>query len=536
VSDHQSRESTDHSIFDPENNRYFDLSSAIAFPRLLGLQLGADRAPRLHSFAWNLGTRAEPLPNTLDVTQIISLDDVLFYSSCYFNTIHMTYDFLDQENFARRASLRWKGNRTEAALNYDALICGVVALGFFCSQKPQTVVEAALTEFSKNRLESVGLTMPPTVDIIAAWVLRSIYLRATSRPHASWMASTITMNLIEASGIHREVSSISIIYPANDKSKIDENWLLYRRKVFWIARAINAMFSYEYSRPRTNISNISCGRINAVVNAQTGELLRLADLIPENCQSCNEVEYAHTTKTILESLRAFSTSEVPISLFCADIAFAAYRHLRPFTVPSSTSADATTSNILFIGSTALHAIREHLFNSRDESSSTTPWWSLISIPFHFILILLSIDTPECLAQVSHAYQTLQLVATAMDTHLTREAVQNARILIRLSQTRKERESETLKTALNQVQVTQTSLSARNFVVNNDQQTAGTGSSRQPLPPQTMVDGSVAGNVGGVMGFPMVNGASVDFGLPPDQSTTDNTNLDWDTLFDNFGWI
>jgi Fungal Zn(2)-Cys(6) binuclear cluster domain len=54
-------ESMDYSILDPEKGRYFDASSAIAFPRLLGIQFGANKAPRLHSFAWNLGIRTEPL-------------------------------------------------------------------------------------------------------------------------------------------------------------------------------------------------------------------------------------------------------------------------------------------------------------------------------------------------------------------------------------------------------------------------------------------------------------------------------------------
>lgn len=35
-------------------------------------------------------------------------------------------------------------------------------------------MEAALTNFAKERLESVALAKPPTVDLIAAWILRAI--------------------------------------------------------------------------------------------------------------------------------------------------------------------------------------------------------------------------------------------------------------------------------------------------------------------------------------------------------------------------
>lgn len=51
------KENIDHSILDPEKALYFDASPAVAFPRLLGIQFGANKAPRLHSFAWNLGIR-----------------------------------------------------------------------------------------------------------------------------------------------------------------------------------------------------------------------------------------------------------------------------------------------------------------------------------------------------------------------------------------------------------------------------------------------------------------------------------------------
>ena len=77
------------------------------FPFLgyLGIQLGANKAPRLHSFAWNLGIRSEPVPNMPDIRQLISLDDVHIYSNNYFVVGHPAFDFLDQEDFIRRGSL-----------------------------------------------------------------------------------------------------------------------------------------------------------------------------------------------------------------------------------------------------------------------------------------------------------------------------------------------------------------------------------------------------------------------------------------------
>jgi hypothetical protein len=543
-------ESMDHSILDPEKGRYFDASSAIAFPRLIGIQFGANKAPRLHSFAWNLGIRTEPSPNTLDIKRFISLDDVHIYSNEYFMVVHPAFDFLDQQEFIRRASLRWKGSPTEDILNFDAVICGVVALGYFVSRKIDNGIEAVVASFAKDRLESVALVMPPTVDLIAAWILRAIYLRATSRPHASWMASNIMMHLIEASGIQRDISSVALIYPSPKGTSIDQAQSLYRRKVFWIGRAINAIFSYEYSRPRIIINKISCARVDTIVNSATRDLLQLADLIPENSQTCDEAVDIARTKSMLESLGVFTTAETPVSLFCADLAFAAYRHLRPmrnFITSTTSSADPTISHLLSIGSAALKAVHDHLSKPSPPSphsidvSSVTPWWSLVSIPFHFILILLSLDTPESLSQVSSALHTLQVVAAVFDTHLTREAVQNATMLIRLAQSRKERDVMALREALSENSGThETSLtglgpSGGDAVVGPERiEIDGLNSSTsvQQQRQRQQLDG---------------NGVAESFNFGPGSSglctgnleglvIPDSLAIDWDTVFENQDWI
>jgi hypothetical protein len=544
-------ESMDYSILDPEKGRYFDASSAIAFPRLIGIQFGANKAPRLHSFAWNLGIRTEPLPNTLDITRFISLDDVHIYSNDYFMVVHPAFDFLDQQDFIRRASLRWKGRSpAEDTLNFDAVICGVVALGYFVSRKIDNGIEAAATSFAKDRLHSVALVKPPTVDLIAAWILRAIYLRATSRPHASWMASNIMMHLIEASGIQRDISSVALIYPSSKGTSIDQAQSLYRRKVFWVGRAINAIFSYEYSRPRISINKISCARVNTIVNSVTSDLLQLADLIPENSQTCDEAVDIARTKSMLESLSAFTTAETPVSLFCADLAFAAYRHLRPmrnFITSTTSSADPTISHLLSIGSAALKAIHDQLSKPSPppprstDVLSVTPWWSLVSIPFHFILILLSLDTPESLSQVSRALHTLQVVAAVFDTHLTREAVQNATMLIRLAQSRKERDVKALREALSEISGThETSLtglgpsggdavigperieidglnSSTSVQQQRQQQLLGEKGVAESLNFGTDLKGLCTGNLEGLI-------------IP------DSMAMDWDAIFENPDWI
>jgi hypothetical protein len=537
-----------HSILDPEKGRYFDDSSAIAFPRLVGIQFGASKAPRLHSFAWNLGIRPEPVPSALDITQFVPLDDVYLYSKDYFAVVHPTFDFLDQQEFIRRASLRWKGSSTEESLNFDAVICGVVALGYFVSKKSDSGIEAVLTMFAKDRLESVALTKPPTIDLISAWILRAIYLRATSRPHASWMASNITMHLIESSGIQRDISSVTLVYPSSRQVYDDEAQALYRRRVFWVGRAVNALLSYEYSRPRVVINNVTCARVDSLVSSSTRDLLRLVDLIPEHSHPCADaVEFQETT-SMIKSLEALTMNQIPVSLFRTDLAFAAFRHLRPLRSYSTHSAlnPVTSSRVLKVGSAALKVIDKALSSPpapsprSTENPPVTPWWSLISIPFHFILILLALDTPDSLSLVSSALQTLNAVAGEFDTHLTREAVQNATTLIRLAQSRKIRDLDALKCAVGSnlgIQATDATERAQSRRESSKgTQWAGAESaelsmSTQQLQTQPLVDNRVRYNSG--LGMDMGGPGT---GMFDGMVKPYNMDVDWDAIFQNTDWL
>ena len=61
-------------ILDPLKIRYASASSAVAFPRIVGLELSRDRVPRLHSFGWHQGIRTEPRPESEDVRELISFN------------------------------------------------------------------------------------------------------------------------------------------------------------------------------------------------------------------------------------------------------------------------------------------------------------------------------------------------------------------------------------------------------------------------------------------------------------------------------
>jgi hypothetical protein len=114
-------------IFDPYKTRYMSDSSAVAFPRLLGIELSSSNAPRLHSFAWNLGVRAEPRVDQLDFTTYLSFTESERLVDVYFKTVHPVYDFIDRESFTELWRSRFLLRNEKSDI--DAVICGVVALG-----------------------------------------------------------------------------------------------------------------------------------------------------------------------------------------------------------------------------------------------------------------------------------------------------------------------------------------------------------------------------------------------------------------------
>jgi hypothetical protein len=114
-------------IFDPLKNRYMSDSSAVAFPRLLGIELSSANAPRLHSFAWNLGVRAEPRVDQLDFTTYLTFTESERLADVYFKTVHPVYDFINPESFLELCRSRFLLRNEKRDI--DAVICGVAALG-----------------------------------------------------------------------------------------------------------------------------------------------------------------------------------------------------------------------------------------------------------------------------------------------------------------------------------------------------------------------------------------------------------------------
>jgi hypothetical protein len=191
------------SLSEPFKSLFMAAYSVISFPRTVGIDLRSSVPPRLHSFVWNTGVSPEPTFFAHSrIPQIISQQESERFIETYFMVMHPLFGFLDRDQFISRFVNQW--NSDSANLPFEAVLCGVVALGSLFSDSPHPF-ESDLVEQARVILEP-SVACPPallSLDAVTAWILRSLYLRCTTRPHISWMAICTTMHISEAVRLHQ---------------------------------------------------------------------------------------------------------------------------------------------------------------------------------------------------------------------------------------------------------------------------------------------------------------------------------------------
>jgi hypothetical protein len=187
-------------ILDPVKTRFVRANSAIAFPRILGMDMESEIIPRLHSFAWNLGLRQEEQDTPVDVNAIVAWPDMQRLAAVYFSTVKHELGLLEETDFLEKAVARY--SNTASYSDIDLIILMVAALGSFFSPKPHPR-EADCVRLTKKILIERRFAVNPSYNITAAWILLTIYLRSTGRPHGSWVASSVALHQCEASGLHK---------------------------------------------------------------------------------------------------------------------------------------------------------------------------------------------------------------------------------------------------------------------------------------------------------------------------------------------
>ncbi|TVY22652.1 Protein RDR1 [Lachnellula hyalina] len=418
------------------NTRFTRVDSAIAFPRSLGLALNADEPPRLHAFAWNTGTRIDNNPVIRqNILQYLAPQDVKSLSNVFFTSVNPMFDIISHDGFNHRASSCWETQDIDAG--FEVVLCGVLALGSLFSAQPAFIREAEIVEQARLILDSTFAHSEVllSVDFVVGWLLRAIYLRCTTKPHVSWVASSMAMHIAESIGLHQEMSEIRIT--PGKRVLMSEEEIKSRRRVFWTADCLNRLFSAQYGRTKITLQNITCRYPMTVTDDGGDDFISLIRLMPDLCDIGSPSSATVLTDGILR-LGNMAISKPPLMLMRADAMFCIYRKLRYIGV---TLSQKQTEVILSMIRSALEAADSLVTQSQQ-------WWTIIGVPFHSICVLIALNTMESLTLLQKAMETLQNVVTIFNSHVSREALRTAHYLVKVTEKKRRGELECLQRCLN----------------------------------------------------------------------------------------
>lgn len=363
-----------------------EANSGAVFARKLGLKIDPDLAPKLNMFAWNLGLRHQsPLPSTslssagatVSIVDIITLDEMRFLTAVYFEKIDPYYPFLDRKELSCRTTEMWLPSTSTAPASftpYEAILCGVAALGSLFSRRENNNTENQLLETARSILESHLCFHSPSIDLITAWVLRVSYLRIAGIPHLAWIASCTLMHLMEASGLHMELPVNSILAETSDEISLET-----RRRLFGIARHFNLWFSFELGRTRVTFPTATT-KLPESSNNSTKDIfsfLALSEsLDPEQAQDIPALEQ------VLIDIMNIGDLQPPMILTQCNLMLCVNRRLQ--------SLNVTITGEVF--SQFLGVARQGLRVAQEMVLSHCPWHTVANVPFQIVCALLSIDT------------------------------------------------------------------------------------------------------------------------------------------------
>ncbi|KAL7952119.1 hypothetical protein V8C42DRAFT_306205 [Trichoderma barbatum] len=401
--------------------RSVEANSCPAFVRTLALRLDPKRNPRMHSFAWNafLGSRKSSsyAPAVQSITDVVSQNRLQDLTAIYFQKVDPIYGFIDRENIFYLIDQRWATqNATQVQ---DAVLCGIAALGCLFSQIHADTAEDALVELARVLLEKT-LSIPPSTDGIAAWLLRVIYLRVVDTHYAAWMASCTVMHMIDASRFNIEVPEEVIIPSLHQEVSLD-----LRNRMVAIAQHLNIWMSFDMGLSRVALPNTTMALPVAREGDFTKELIELLpfsiELDPQRKPTALELEYA------LQVVLGRVHTSPPSTLAQCNLALCLCRRLRSMDVALT---DSLLQQVLMLTSNGIQAAQTVL-------AARSPWHQMTYIPFQIVCVLLAIDTVSSISQLRDAMQCLQDVCAVYDTEATQEALRTARSLVLLHQRSKE---------------------------------------------------------------------------------------------------
>ncbi|KAI5241180.1 hypothetical protein E4T43_05687 [Aureobasidium subglaciale] len=365
-----------------------EANSGSAFVRKMALGIDPANAPRLRLFAWNvfLGSRkSNHTPTSRSVIQILSWPEMEELVTIYFTKVDPCYGFVDRRSLERRIRAHWTSDSTETS-PFEAVMCGVAALGLLFSRRNVIDAELDLIETAKRILEQ-SMSVHPSLDIVTAWVLRVAYMRMTAPAHASWMSS--------------------------------------------VSQHLNIWMSFDIGRSRVHLQTLDFDLPAPREDSYTTEIL---ELLPhsENLNPDKNVDVLDLKNSLSTIVQRQHTAPPSILAQC-NLTLLLCRRLR-------------TLNFHFQGSLlnqVLSVTARGIQAAQDLLDDCAPWHHVVNVPFQIICILLALDTPAAIAQLTDGVKTLSNIQLVYPTDAAKEALSTACLLIHLHRKRKEADLKTL---------------------------------------------------------------------------------------------
>ena len=391
-------------FFDERKGRYCGPYSAVVFPHFVRTRVGSSAHLRLHSYGWNVNLRLEPQPpGWSSIRRVITYQEIEKYSSTFFEVIGSVYDLFDPLSYQERSRLYW-ASRADPSPDFEALVAGVVALGSLFAVEG-SMAELQLVEHAKTILD-IGSCYAPgklSIDQGAAWVLRTIYLRCTTRPHIAWFASCASVHVAEALGLHLEHMTST-----NDADNA-------RVRILHCALLINGIICAEYGRSRVRIDMPRGSIPDTVPPSDKLALMQALFSLEEPLVGVGRVQS-------LERINQLQLGHSVLQLYKTDVAMHWYRrHVHGVGCASLTHTEREMLTDM---------LREGFSHIPGLLASRYPWWNVLSTPFQSLLVLLSIDSDGSLALVPEALRCLENVADTFGASLAAEGLDVAQHLVK----------------------------------------------------------------------------------------------------------
>ncbi|KAJ5734642.1 hypothetical protein N7533_013045 [Penicillium manginii] len=350
----------------------------------------------------------------------------------YFTEIQPVYTFLDPKMVHRAIS----GSPDQPPQHpSNCVLLGIAALACLFSTEEASDLQSEIIHNARASLEYSTTLAAPTVDHVVGWLLRVLYLRFTSSPNATWLASCTLIHMIETVKLHYEPSQNNKSNATTASQDPDPYSPQLKRQMYYTAQIFNTWISYDYGQARIAPRGASCTFPSEGWTEESRTFWKLSDTLDPNLP-LNAAEL----ETMLEQAVQLNPSHPAMKLKRCNIALCIYRRLR---VTGCTVSPSAVDKILQLGDDGIQI-------ATIMAKARSPWWHVLNVPFQFLCVLLAIDTRASLGRVGQAFQTLKLLADEYGAEAIQETWASACTLLRLQIRRKRDDFELLNCVENDI--------------------------------------------------------------------------------------